>query len=37
MVEDERALKELRLVGLEKGCNDRIKEECCGESRDRAK
>ncbi len=37
MVEDERALMELRLVGLEEGCNDGIKEERCGESRDRAK
>jgi len=37
MVEDERALLELRLVGLEQGFNDRIKEERCGESRDRAK
>ncbi|CAM6030100.1 unnamed protein product [Sphagnum balticum] len=37
MVEDERALMELRLVGLEEGCNEGIKEERCGESRDRAK
>jgi hypothetical protein len=37
MVQDERALMELRLVGLEEGCNDGVKEECCGESRDRAK
>ncbi|KAH9562523.1 hypothetical protein CY35_05G076300 [Sphagnum magellanicum] len=37
MVEDERALMELRLVGLEEGCNDGIKEEHCEESRDRAK
>jgi len=37
MIEDERALMELRLVGLEEGCNDEIKEEHCGESRDRAK
>jgi hypothetical protein len=31
MVEDERALMELRLVGLREGCNVGIKEEHYGE------
>ncbi len=33
MVEDERTLMELQLVGLREGCNVRIKEERYGESK----